>query len=125
MTGRAAFLGELNSPATISRLISRPTTKKNIDINRSFTQKCSGLSSSQVPAPSRRLVSQKSWKGLAHAEFANSNARIVQTRRTPPLAASMCKKRRIGAVRRRIGVERRYVLLPLESRRGAVMVFSA
>ena len=37
-TGRAAFLGSESPPTSISRLISRPTVKKNSVIRASFTQ---------------------------------------------------------------------------------------
>ena len=46
MAGRAALRGSRSSPSTSSRLISRPTTKKNRVISPSFTQSRRSRSSS-------------------------------------------------------------------------------
>ena len=50
-TGRAALRGSRSSPCTISRLISRPTTKKKIVINPSLIQNSSGSCRANWPMP--------------------------------------------------------------------------
>ncbi len=49
--GSAARLGEDSAPAKSSRLISRPTTKKNKAINPSLIQESRGLARTKFPKP--------------------------------------------------------------------------
>jgi hypothetical protein len=62
MAGRAAARKEFNAPVTSSRLISRPTTKKNRAINASLTN--SARSSSwrcHDPTDNSMWECQRSW----------------------------------------------------------------
>ncbi len=58
-TARAAFRGCASSPASTSRLISRPTTKKKMAMSPSFTHKISGFSITSGPPPTVRYVPQR------------------------------------------------------------------
>ena len=65
MRGSVAFRKSFNSPSTISRLISRPTTKKNTVISPSLTQWSNDSSISHAPMPTRRCVCQNAAKDAA------------------------------------------------------------
>ena len=56
--GKDACLKEDSSPTIISRLISRPTTKKNIAIRASLTQWSSDISSLKDPIAKSALMCQ-------------------------------------------------------------------
>ena len=49
MTGRMARFADDNWPTTSSRLISRPTTKKNTTISRSLIQSCTESANAAAP----------------------------------------------------------------------------
>ena len=57
--GSTAWERSASSPLTNSRLISRPTRKKNTAIHRSFTQTSSGLASTSQSPPMRTSPSMR------------------------------------------------------------------
>ena len=60
-TGRAALRGLRSSPATSSRLISSPTTKKNSAISPSLTQWRRSMAKLQRPTSMASSVFHSAW----------------------------------------------------------------
>ena len=88
MPGRTAADFSRSSPATSSRLISRPTTKKKMAIRPSFTQWVRSSRTEKLPMVTAISVCQKSTYDWSHGELAHTRAMTVAARRKTPPAAS-------------------------------------
>lgn len=73
------FLKEVSSPSIISRLISKPTYKKNKVIRPSLIHKYRGLVIANVVSvkPREKSDAQSAWYASCQGEFAQISAIIV------------------------------------------------
>ena len=97
IAGSAATRRSRKSPVTSSRLISRPTTRKNRAISASLTKCCR---SSWIPMDPIRISTElcQNRKYVApHGELAHARPMAAATTRTMPPAASVAMNRRTGA----------------------------
>ena len=90
ITGSVARRTEASSPTSNSRLISRPTTKKNTTIRPSFTQWDNGFASPNPPMPMTMGVCHSESYSDVHGELAHARAMAVAARSRRPPAASRC-----------------------------------
>jgi hypothetical protein len=91
--GSAAFLKDASSPTISSRLISKPTKRKNIAISPSSIHWCN-VSDSEWPAiPIVNRTCHKRSYAFANGELASKSATTPNTTNTDAPAASVLKKR--------------------------------
>ena len=88
-TGRAACFIEDSSPTIISRLISRPTTKKNMAISPSFTQCSRDMLNEKSPIVNPISLSQIALNPVMGPKLAAIMAKAVHAIRTMPPADSL------------------------------------
>ena len=103
-TGSSALRGSASSPVTSSRLISRPTTKKN-SVMRPSLIACSNGRSQREPAEGEADldVPERPRTACASGEFARTSATSVNASNTSPPDASMWRNRVSGATSRPTG----------------------
>src|SRR6188768_2995662 len=96
-SGNRACRRSASSPSTNSRLISRPTRKKNTAIHRSLTHTSRVFSStSVVPSTSEPCVRRKPSYQPDQGELLTMSAATAATASTTPAADSWAKKRTNG-----------------------------
>lgn len=84
-----ALRGEDSSPTSSSRLISRPTSRKNSTINPSLIQWSSDLESAAPSGPMVHFVSQSARYVSPQGELAQTSAITALSSSRVPLAASV------------------------------------
>ena len=101
--GRVARRSVASSPTRISRLISRPTTRKNTAIRPSLTQWRSDSDRCRPPRSMASSVPHRSAYADANGEFAHNSATAAAAMRSTPLEALARENSRNGASRRSTG----------------------
>lgn len=89
MMGRARVFGSRSSPVVTSRLISRPTTRKNRVIRPSLTQCCKSMPMLSPPSWTVAKVLHRCSYEPRSGELGQTSATTVAPRRKTPDASSV------------------------------------
>jgi len=110
----SASVGRLDSwPSATSRLISRPTSRKNTAIRPSLIQSSSGLASASAPIRTSTGVSHRAPYQARNGELASSIASTpAPTRTIPPAASSARNSRSASRAERGVSCSRSVGVIP-------------